>query len=87
MAQMMTKMASMGMRDRLKAINDMKNGGLLNPGATLNKQKQGTGKRLTADERTKLRKQREKDLRKRKRDQKRGPGDQNGRSADDSSDE
>jgi signal recognition particle subunit SRP54 len=54
----------------------MKNGGLLNPGAQLNKQKQGTGKRLTAEERKKLQKQREKELRKRKRDQKR-PGDRN----------
>jgi signal recognition particle subunit SRP54 len=72
MAQMMTKLAGMGMRDRLRAINDMKNGGMLNPGSMLAKQKQGTGKRLTAEERTKLRKQREKELRKRKRDQKKG---------------
>jgi len=72
MAQMVTKMAGMGMRDRIKAINDMKNGGLLNPGAQLAKSKQGTGKRLTAEERNKLKKQREKELRKRKRDQKKG---------------
>ena len=67
MAQMMTKMASMGLRDRMKAIGELQRGGLMNPGATLAKQKQGTGKRLTADERNKLRKQREKEMRKRKR--------------------
>ena len=69
MAQLMTKMAGLGLRDRMRAIGDLQRGGLFNPGASLNKQKQGTGKRLTADERNKLRKQREKDLRKRKRDQ------------------
>ncbi|MGC3968619.1 MAG: signal recognition particle protein [Pirellulales bacterium] len=72
MAQMMTKMASMGMRDRMKAIGDLQRGGLMNPGASLAREKQGTGKRLTAEERKKLQKQREKDLRKRKRDQKKG---------------
>ena len=68
MAQLMTKMATMGMRDRMKAIGDLQRGGMMNPGASLAREKQGTGKRLTAEERKKLAKQREKELRKRKRD-------------------
>ncbi len=40
----------------------------MHPGAQLARAKQGTGKRLTSDERAKLKKQREKDLRKKKRD-------------------
>jgi hypothetical protein len=39
-----------------------------NPGARLVKPKGDTGKRLTADERRKQKKQREKDARRRKRD-------------------
>jgi len=56
------------MRDRMKAIGDLQRGGMMNPGASLAREKQGTGKRLTAEERKKLAKQREKELRKRKRD-------------------
>jgi signal recognition particle subunit SRP54 len=41
---------------------------MLNPGAQLARPKQGTGKRLSSDERNKLKKQREKDLRKKKRE-------------------
>ena len=67
MAGMMKEMAGMGIRERLKKMQDLQKGGLLNPGAQLAKQKQGTGKRLTADERAKLRKQREKEARRRKR--------------------
>ena len=69
MAQLMTKMATMGMRDRMKAIGDLQRGGMMNPGASLAREKQGTGKRLTAEERKKLAKQREKEMRKKKRDQ------------------
>ena len=39
-----------------------------NPNATLQKSKIGTGKRLSSDERAKLRKQREKEARRKKRD-------------------
>ena len=61
--------------DRLRMVRELQSGGFLNPGAKLAKAKQGTGKRLTAEEKRKLRKQREKDLRKRKRDDRR---DRNG---------
>jgi hypothetical protein len=39
----------------------------------LARQKVGTGKRLTNAEKAKLKKQREKEIRKRKREQRRGP--------------
>jgi signal recognition particle subunit SRP54 len=68
MADMMKKMASMGLRDRLKAVQQLQQGGMLHPGAQLGRSKQSTGKRLTPQERAKLKKQREKEARKRKRD-------------------
>ncbi len=68
MAALMKEMSSLGMRDRLRRVQDLQKG-LSNPLATLQKPKLGTGKRLTSAERAKLRKQREKDARKRKRDE------------------
>jgi signal recognition particle subunit SRP54 len=70
MAAMMKQMAGKSMIDRLKSIQQMGKGGMLNPGAMLSKAKVGTGKRLTADERNKLKKLREKEARRRKRDEK-----------------
>jgi signal recognition particle subunit SRP54 len=40
MGDMMQKMAGMGMRDRMKAVKEMSEGGMLDPGARLNKEKQ-----------------------------------------------
>src|SRR5205823_2161459 len=54
MASMMKQMAGKSIGDRLKSIQQMGKGGMLNPGAMLTKAKVGTGKRLTADERNKL---------------------------------
>lgn len=71
MADLMRKMASMGMRDKLRTMQQMQSGGLFNPGAQLAKPKQSTGKRLSSEERSKLRKQREKDARRKKREQRR----------------
>jgi len=71
MAQLMKGMSSMGIRDRVRAMQQMTQSGMLNPGAKLSKVKKGTGKRLTSEERNKLRKQRERDLRKKKRDARR----------------
>ncbi|HUY90814.1 MAG TPA: signal recognition particle protein [Pirellulales bacterium] len=70
MADMMKRMAGMGMRDRLKQVQELQRGGMMDPGAMLAKKKVGTGKRLTSDERAKLKKQREKEARKRMREQK-----------------
>jgi signal recognition particle subunit SRP54 len=71
MAGIMKEMAGLGMRDRMKKVQQLQSA-FTNPNATLQKQKVGTGKRLTSAERAKLRKQREKEARRRKR------GDRNG---------
>jgi signal recognition particle subunit SRP54 len=66
MAAMMKGMAGLGMRDRMREVQKLQ-AGLTNPGARLARPKGDTGKRLTADERRKLKKQREKDARRKKR--------------------
>jgi signal recognition particle subunit SRP54 len=69
MADMMKRMSGMGMRDRMRAMQELTQGGMLNPGGKLSKQKVGTGKRLTSAERVKLRKERERELRRKRRDE------------------
>lgn len=68
MSTIMKDMAGMGMRERMKKVNELQASGFLNPGAQFAKQKKGTGKRLTTAEKAKNRKQREKELRRLKRD-------------------
>jgi signal recognition particle subunit SRP54 len=68
MADVMKRMAGMGMRERMREVQQLQKQGILDPGGMLGKQKKGTGKRLTSDERAKLRKQREKEARKRMRE-------------------
>ena len=67
MAAIMKRMAGMGIRDRFREMQELQKG-LKNPAAQLQKQKLGTGKRLSSDERAKLRKDREKEARRRKRE-------------------
>jgi signal recognition particle subunit SRP54 len=67
-ADMMKKMSSMGIMERMKTMHQLGSSGMLNPNAKITKQAVGTGKRLTSEERAKLKKQREKELRRRKRD-------------------
>jgi signal recognition particle subunit SRP54 len=67
MADIMKKMSGLGMRGRMKAVQELAQSGALNPGAKLSKQKKGTGKRLSPKERAKLKKQREREARRRKR--------------------
>jgi len=62
MASLMKEMAGMGIRDRMKKMQEIQR----NPGGNLTKAKGSTGKRLTPDERRKLKKQREKELRRRR---------------------
>jgi len=69
MAQMMTNLAGKGMMERMKMVKEMQRGGMMDPGAVLARNKQGTGKRLTAEERKRQQKQRDKEMRRRKRDQ------------------
>ena len=74
MADVMKRVSGMGMRGRMQAVQELSQKAMANPGGTLRKQKQGTGKRLTASERAALKKQREKELRRRKREDKKGRG-------------
>ncbi|MHC4180419.1 MAG: signal recognition particle protein [Planctomycetota bacterium] len=67
----MKAMSGMGIRDRMRTMKELTEGGMLNPGAKLAKKKQGTGKRLTPRERAKQKKLREKELRRRKRETRR----------------
>ncbi len=68
MAALMKEMASMSMMQRMKAVQGMASGGMLSdPNAKFSKPSGGTGKRLTSAEKAKLKKQREKELRRRKR--------------------
>ncbi len=68
MADMMKRMSGMGLRDRFRAVEELKRGGLFDPGGRLAKTKVGTGKRLTPQERAKLRKEREREIRRKKRE-------------------
>jgi signal recognition particle subunit SRP54 len=67
MADIMKKMAGLGMRDRMKAVQQLSQSAAANPMGRLGVKKQGTGKRLSAKEREKLKKEREKELRRLKR--------------------
>jgi signal recognition particle subunit SRP54 len=82
MADIMKRMAGMGIRDRMREVQQLQRGGLLDPGATLARQKKGTGKRLSARERADLKKQREKEMRRRKREGKRGDSNNPGHNGD-----
>jgi len=68
MSGIMQKMSGMGVLGRMKAMREMAEGGMLDPGAKLAKQKKGTGKRLSPKEKAKLRRQREKEIRRKKRE-------------------
>lgn len=68
-SDVMKKMSGMGMRERMRMTQDLAKGGMFGPGGTLARQKGSTGKRLTPQERAKLRKQREKEMRRKKRDE------------------
>jgi signal recognition particle subunit SRP54 len=58
----------MGMRDRMRAMQDLGKGGMLDPGGRLARQKKGTGKRLSPKERAKAKRLRDKEVRRRKRE-------------------
>ncbi len=68
MAEMMKRMAGMGIGERMREMQKLQ-AGFANPNAQLAKTKGSTGKRLTSQERSSLKKQREKELRRRKREQ------------------
>jgi len=65
---MMQGLAGSGMGDRMKMMQQLQSGALMGDLAMQGmKVKKSTGKRLSADERAKLKKQREKELRQAKR--------------------
>jgi signal recognition particle subunit SRP54 len=67
----MKAMSGMGIRDRLRTMKELTQSGMLNPGAKLMKKKEGTGKRLTSKERAKLKKLREREARRKRREARR----------------
>lgn len=70
MAQMMKSMAGKSAGDRMKMVNDMQKGGMLDPSGKIAKQKMGTGKRLSPKEKAKMKKLRDKEMRRKRRMQK-----------------
>jgi signal recognition particle subunit SRP54 len=72
MSQVMTAMAGKGVKDRMKMVRELQSGAMSNPAGQLSRQKQSSGKRLSPQEKAKLKKQREKEMRKRRRDEKGG---------------
>jgi signal recognition particle subunit SRP54 len=67
MKPMMQAMAGQGMGGRMEALRQMQDSGMLDPGAQGPRIKKGTGKRLSAKERIKQKKLREKEMRRRRR--------------------
>ncbi len=73
MSPIMKAMAGKGMGERMSALRDLQNSGMLDPGSRGPKLKKGTGKRLSPKERAKMKKLREREQRRKKRQQ-RGKG-------------
>ena len=67
MASIMKSMAGRGMADRMKMVRELQKGGLLDPGGRIARQKKGHRQTLSSQERIRLKKLRERELRRRKR--------------------
>jgi signal recognition particle subunit SRP54 len=67
MSRIMKDMAGKGMRDRMRMMRDIQRTAAADPLGRFGRQKKGTGKRLTPKEKLKLRKDRERELRKKRR--------------------
>ncbi len=76
MASVMKSMAGRGVADRMRMVRELQQGGLLDPGGRIARQKKGTGKRLSTQERVKLKKLREREIRRRKRRDTNSPAEQ-----------
>jgi len=63
-------MSTMGMRERMQAMQEMQQGGMLNPGAALARPKGTTGKRLSPEEKRRQAKDREREARRKLREEK-----------------
>jgi signal recognition particle subunit SRP54 len=67
MAPVIQSLAGKGIAGRMQAIRQMQQSGMLDPGAAGPRVKKGTGKRLSPKERARMKKQRDKELRRRRR--------------------
>ncbi len=67
MAPLMKNLAGKGLGGRMQAIRELQQSGMLDPGGHLPRVKKGTGKRLTPQERARLKKMRDKEKRRRQR--------------------
>jgi signal recognition particle subunit SRP54 len=67
---MMEKMATMSARERLQAVRQLQQQAVSNPQGMLTREKKGTGKRLTNEQKARLRKKREKEIRRARKQQK-----------------
>jgi signal recognition particle subunit SRP54 len=67
MAAIVKDMAGQNLGSRMRMMQEMQRGTMMDPMGRLNKQKKGTGKRLSAQEKNQLRKERERELRRIKR--------------------
>ncbi|MEO8495323.1 MAG: signal recognition particle protein [Planctomycetota bacterium] len=67
MAPIMKSMAGKGMSGRMQAIRELQQSGALAPGGMIAKPKGSTGKRLSPKEKAKLKKQREREMRRTRR--------------------
>ncbi|MCA9145991.1 MAG: signal recognition particle protein [Planctomycetaceae bacterium] len=75
MAPIMKSMAGKGMAGRMQAIRELQQSGALNPGGGMMKPKGNTGKRLSPKEKAKLKKQRDREMRRAKRQGRGASGD------------
>lgn len=73
MSPIMKAMAGKGMGQRMRAIQELQQSGAFNPGAKAPKLKGDTGKRLSSQEKADMRKKRERELKKKKKEGGRGP--------------
>jgi signal recognition particle subunit SRP54 len=69
MSGMMQQMAGLGIRERMRRMQQLTST-MMSGNGVLPRQKKGTGKRLTSKERAQLKKERERELRRMKREQK-----------------
>ena len=68
MSTMMKQMAGKGMRERMKMARELQQQALADPTGQLGRKKQSTGKRLSASDKRKLRKERDRMARRKKRE-------------------
>ncbi len=71
-ASVMKSMAGKGAGDRMKMVREMQSGSLLAPDGRINKQKKSTGKRLSKEDKLKAKKARDREIRRKKRQQRNG---------------